>query len=60
MKVAEGRSFRGEAISWEFASGTIELTLDRAPCNEIGSVALGELEQFVVAMRALQDRKRVV
>ena len=28
--------------------------LDRAPCNEIGSATLGELEQFVAALESLQ------
>jgi enoyl-CoA hydratase/carnithine racemase len=50
------KSFRGEALCWELTGGTIELTLDRAPCNEIGSIALGELEQFVDALPAL-DRE---
>ena len=48
------KSFRGAALSWELASGTIELALDRAPCNEIGSVALAELEKFVEALPALE------
>lgn len=47
------RSFRGEAVSWDVANGTIELVLDRAPCNEIGSVALSELEKFVSALDSL-------
>ncbi|HEY6465542.1 MAG TPA: enoyl-CoA hydratase/isomerase family protein [Candidatus Acidoferrales bacterium] len=47
------RSFRGEALSWDVANGTIELVLDRAPCNEIGSVALSELEKFVSALDSL-------
>ena len=29
--------------------------LDRAPCNEIGSETLGELEQFVTALESLQE-----
>ena len=33
------------------ADGAIELLLDRAPCNEIGSATLAELEQFVAALR---------
>ena len=40
------KTFSGKAISWKAADGTIELVLDRAPCNEIGSATLGELEQF--------------
>ena len=41
------KSFHGEALSWQLSDGAIEVVLDRAPCNEIGSVALGELERFV-------------
>jgi enoyl-CoA hydratase len=41
------REFQGKTLSWRLADGTIELVLDRAPCNEIGSKTLGELEQFV-------------
>jgi enoyl-CoA hydratase/carnithine racemase len=48
------RSFRGEALSWEVSNGTIELVLDRAPCNEIGSIALAELERFVEALKSLE------
>jgi enoyl-CoA hydratase/carnithine racemase len=47
------KSFRGEALSWDLNAGAIELVLDRAPCNEIGSVALGELERFVGALESL-------
>jgi enoyl-CoA hydratase/carnithine racemase len=47
------KSFRGAALSWGLAGGTIELVLDRAPCNEIGSVALDELERFVEALESL-------
>lgn len=31
----------------------MELTLDRAPCNEIGTQTLAELEQFVAALESL-------
>jgi len=48
------KSFRGEALSWEASNGTIELVLDRAPCNEIGSIALAELERFVDALKLLE------
>jgi enoyl-CoA hydratase len=47
------RNFRGEALSWDIDNGAIELLLDRAPCNEIGSIALGELEKFVAALESL-------
>lgn len=48
------KSFRGEALSWQVVDGAIELVLDRAPCNEIGSVALAELEKFAGALGALE------
>ncbi|HTU33158.1 MAG TPA: enoyl-CoA hydratase/isomerase family protein [Candidatus Acidoferrum sp.] len=48
------KPFRGEALSWELSNGVIELLLDRAPCNEIGSVALAELEEFVPAFKSVE------
>jgi enoyl-CoA hydratase/carnithine racemase len=45
--------FQGETLSWKTADGTIELVLDRAPCNEIGSQTLAELEKFVVTLESL-------
>ncbi len=47
------KSFKGEALRWEWREGVIELTLDRAPGNEIGTLMLGELEQFVAAAKSL-------
>ena len=47
--------FQGTTLSWKAVDGTIELVLDRAPCNEIGSATLGELEQFVAALESLQE-----
>jgi enoyl-CoA hydratase len=44
------KTFSGKTLSWKAADGTIELVLDRAPCNEIGSATLDELEQFVAAL----------
>jgi len=48
------RTFHGKTLSWQVHNGTIELLLDRAPCNEIGSATLGELEQFTAALESLQ------
>jgi len=45
--------FEGKALSWELADGVIELALHRGPCNEIGSVALDELERFADSLPAL-------
>jgi enoyl-CoA hydratase len=44
------RDFKGQAISWELKDGVIELLLHRAPCNELGSLSLGELERFAAAL----------
>ncbi len=46
------KPFRGKALSWQLNAGIIELVLDRAPCNEIGTIALAELEEFVAALKA--------
>lgn len=48
-------TFSGKALSWELASGVIEVTLHREPCNEIGTVCLGELEQLCSALPALEE-----
>ena len=47
------KSFSGEALRWEWHEGVLELTLDRAPGNEIGIAMLRELEQFVAAAKNL-------
>src|ERR1700728_2837088 len=49
------KTFQGKTLSWQVVEGTIELTLDHAPCNEIGLAVLAELEQFVAALPKLID-----
>ena len=48
------REFRGRALSWQVEGGVIELALHRDPCNELGSLSLGELEQFASALDELE------
>lgn len=48
------KPFRGKALSWQMADDAIELALDRAPCNEIGTTALAELEDFVAALKSAE------
>jgi enoyl-CoA hydratase/carnithine racemase len=48
------KSFKGKALRWEWRDGVVELTLDREPANEIGTVMLAELEQFVAVFSALE------
>jgi enoyl-CoA hydratase/carnithine racemase len=47
------KSFTGQALRWEWRDGLIELTLDRPPANEIGTLLLEELEKFVIAAKQL-------
>lgn len=46
--------YQGKTLSWSVIDGAIELVLDRAPCNEIGSDALLELEKFAAALPGIQ------
>jgi enoyl-CoA hydratase/carnithine racemase len=48
------KSFQGKTLSWQLRDGAIELLLDRAPCNEIGSETLAELEEFASALGTLE------
>ena len=47
------KEFRGKGLRWEWRDGVVELTLDHEPLNEIGTLLLGELEQFVAAIDGL-------
>ncbi len=49
------KTFQGKTLSWQIVEGTIELILDRAPCNEIGLAVLAELERFVGVLPKLKD-----
>ena len=46
--------FQGQALSWQVQSGVIEVALHREPCNEVGSLALGELEKFASELDDLE------
>jgi enoyl-CoA hydratase/carnithine racemase len=47
------KEFRGKGLRWEWHEGVVALTLDHEPLNEIGTLLLGELEQFVAAIDGL-------
>jgi len=47
------REFCGRALRWEWRESVLEVTLDREPLNEIGSVMLEDLEKFVAQFKAL-------
>ena len=44
----------GSGLSWTLTHGVIELALHRAPCNELGSASLEELEKFAIALQLMQ------
>jgi enoyl-CoA hydratase/carnithine racemase len=46
---------RLKTLSWHSAGGVIELALHHAPCNEMGTAMLADLEQFVEALEAAAD-----
>jgi len=48
------------ALSWTLSDGVIELALHRAPCNELGSASLEELEKFATALQRMQSDAHVL
>src|ERR1700675_3214890 len=50
-----GCAVSADALSWTLNDGVIELALHRAPCNELGSGSLEELEQFATALQRMQS-----
>jgi enoyl-CoA hydratase/carnithine racemase len=46
----------GVALSWVLRDGVIELALHRAPCNELGSSSLAELENFAAVLESMQEK----
>ena len=49
-----GSTCEGIGLSWTLSDGVIELALHRAPCNELGSESLAELEKFVTALAVME------
>lgn len=54
-KLQEGSGQADGGLSWVMKDGVIELALHRAPCNELGSEALAELEQFATFLQRYQQ-----
>jgi enoyl-CoA hydratase/carnithine racemase len=48
--------YKGESLCWQVADGVVELTLDRAPANEIGLAMLDDLERFAAALPELESK----
>ena len=57
---ATASAHRALGLSWALKDGVIELALHRAPCNELGSLALEELEKFATALEYLQREARAL
>ena len=52
----DGQTPRSRAsLSWTVRQRVIELALHRAPCNELGSQSLAELERFATFLQQHQD-----
>lgn len=49
------KSFSGRALSWELHDNIVEVALHREPANEIGTLTLGELEEFVECARGAES-----
>src|SRR5262249_39118210 len=49
------KTFKGQTLSWEWRDGVVEVVLDHAPANEIGTLMVADLEKFVVAIPALAN-----
>jgi enoyl-CoA hydratase/carnithine racemase len=47
------KTFKGQTLSWDWRDGVVELVLDHAPANEIGTLMVADLERFVAAIPAL-------
>ena len=47
------KHFNGKTLSWTWRDAVVELTLDYAPANEIGTAMLADLEQFAAAIPSL-------
>lgn len=47
--------YTGKSLRWRAADGVVELTLDRAPANEIGLAMLEDLERFATALPAFES-----
>src|SRR5256885_12642423 len=53
------REFTGKTLRWEWLEGVVELTLDHAPANEIGTAMRAELEKFVASFESLAPETSV-
>jgi enoyl-CoA hydratase/carnithine racemase len=53
-------SFTGKRLSWSLRDSAVEVELHHAPCNEIGTEMLADLEQFAAALDTLAQQASTV
>jgi enoyl-CoA hydratase/carnithine racemase len=53
---ASANEYRGKTLSWKIDGPVVELCLDHAPANEIGSAMLEDLERFAAALPAFEKQ----
>ena len=49
------KNYKGQSLSWELKDGVVEVALHRQPCNEIGSLALEEMEGLAASLEGLSQ-----
>jgi enoyl-CoA hydratase len=54
-EIASATACARSTLAWTLNDGVIELALHRAPCNELGSASLEDLEDFATALERMQD-----
>jgi enoyl-CoA hydratase/carnithine racemase len=52
--------YKGKTLSWRLSGRVVELALDRAPANEIGSAMLEDLERFAAALTSLESKASAI
>jgi len=53
-------TFNGKSLSWKSNDSVVEVELHRAPCNEIGTEMLADLEEFAKALETLSREASAV
>jgi len=52
-KPEDVKAFKGQTLSWMWRDGVVEMMLDHAPANEIGTSMVADFERFVAAIPTL-------
>ena len=52
--------YKGKTLSWQRSGSVVELALDRAPANEVGTAMLEDLERFAAALPSLESKASAI